>query len=46
MSAPVIEISGLHKTFRDFWFRPVAEAVNGIDLVVEQPSPHRRTRCR
>ena len=36
MSAPVIEISGLRKTFRDFWFRPVAEAVNGIDLVVEK----------
>ena len=36
MSAPVIEISGLRKTFRDFWFRPVAEAVNGIDLVVDK----------
>lgn len=36
MSDSVIEISGLHKTFRDFWFRPVAEAVNGIDLTVER----------
>ncbi len=34
MSEPVIEIRGLRKTFRDFWFRPVAEAVNGIDLTV------------
>lgn len=34
MSEPVIEICGLRKTFRDFWLRPVAEAVNGIDLTV------------
>ena len=34
--APIIEIRGLRKTFRDFWFRPVAEAVNGIDLTVEK----------
>ncbi len=36
MSEPVIEIKGLRKTFRDFWFRPVAEAVNGIDLAVSR----------
>ena len=36
MSEAVIEIKNLKKTFRDFWFRPVAEAVNGIDLVVER----------
>ncbi len=36
MSVPAIEIKGLKKTFRDFWLRPVAEAVKGIDLVVEQ----------
>ncbi|MGN0846741.1 MAG: ABC transporter ATP-binding protein [Kiritimatiellia bacterium] len=36
MSEPVIEICGLRKTFRDFWFRPVAEAVNGIDLTVSR----------
>lgn len=36
MSETVIEIKNLKKTFRDFWFRPVAEAVNGIDLVVER----------
>ena len=36
MSEPVIEISGLRKTFRDFWLRPVAEAVCGIDLSVER----------
>ena len=35
MSDSVIEIRGLHKTFRDFWFRPVAEAVNGVDLDVK-----------
>jgi len=34
MSENVIEIRGLRKTFRDFWFRPLAEAVNGIDLTV------------
>ncbi len=36
MSDAVIEISGLKKTFRDFWLRPVAEAVRGIDLTVER----------
>lgn len=36
MSEPVIEIAGLRKTFRDFWMRPVAEAVRGIDLSVER----------
>ena len=36
MSESVIEISGLRKTFRDFWLRPVAEAVRGIDLSVER----------
>ena len=36
MSEPVIEIKGLRKTFRDFWLRPVAEAVRGIDLTVER----------
>ena len=34
MSESVVEIRGLRKTFRDFWLRPVAEAVNGIDLDV------------
>lgn len=34
MSDSVIEIRELRKTFRDFWFRPIAEAVNGIDLTV------------
>jgi len=32
----VIEIRGLKKTFRDFWLRPVADAVNGIDLDVRR----------
>ena len=36
MSECVIEISGVRKTFRDFWLRPVAEAVRGIDLQVER----------
>ena len=35
-SVPAIEIKGLRKTFRDFWLRPVAEAVRGIDLTVEK----------
>ena len=36
MNEPVVEIKGLRKTFRDFWLRPVAEAVRGIDLTVER----------
>lgn len=36
MSDKVIEIRALVKTFRDFWLRPVAEAVRGIDLTVER----------
>jgi ABC-2 type transport system ATP-binding protein len=36
MNMPVIEIRGLRKTFRDFWLRPLAEAVRGIDLTVEK----------
>ena len=36
MNVPVIEITGLRKTFRDFWLRPLAEAVRGIDLTVER----------
>ncbi len=36
MSENVIEIKGLAKTFKDFWLRPVAEAVRGVDLVVEK----------
>lgn len=35
-NAPAIEIAGLKKTFRDFWLRPVVEAVRGVDLVVER----------
>ena len=35
-NVPAIEIKGLRKTFRDFWLRPVAEAVRGIDLTVEK----------
>ena len=34
MSENVIEIRGLRKTFRDFWMRPVAEALSGVDLTV------------
>ena len=30
----VIELKGVEKTFRDFWMRPVAEAVRGLDLEV------------
>jgi len=32
----VIETRGLKKTFRDFWMRPVVEAVKGLDLSVRQ----------
>ncbi len=31
----VIETSNLRKTYKDFWHRPVAEALKGIDLRVE-----------
>ena len=34
MSDSVVEIRGLVKTFRDFWFRPLAAALKGIDLSV------------
>ena len=30
----VIELKSVEKTFRDFWMRPVAEAVRGLDLEV------------
>ena len=30
----VIELKGVEKTFRDFWMRPVAEAVRGLELEV------------
>ena len=33
-SEPIIEIHGLQKTFRDFWRRPTARAVRGLDLTV------------
>ena len=36
MSDAVIEIKGLKKTFRDFWLRPLAAALKGIDLTVEK----------
>ena len=36
MSVPVVELKGVKKTFRDFWLRPLAEAVCGIDLTVEK----------
>ena len=36
MSEIVVEIKGVAKTFRDFWLRPVAEAVRGVDLSVEK----------
>lgn len=32
----VVEASGLSKTFRDFWSRPKAKAVNDIDFTVRQ----------
>jgi len=36
MSERVVETKGLVKTFRDFWLRPVAEAVRGVDLSLER----------
>lgn len=30
----IVETRGLHKTFRDFWRRPRARAVDGIDLTL------------
>lgn len=33
-AANVVEISGLHKVFRDFWRRPKVRAVDGVDLSV------------
>ena len=36
MSEAIVETKGLAKTFKDFWFRPVAEAVRGVDLSVEK----------
>ena len=36
MSEPIVKMEGVHKTFRDFWLRPVAEAVRGVDLTVEK----------
>ena len=34
MNAPLIETQALCKTFRDFWRRPVVEAVKSLDLAV------------
>ncbi len=36
MSECVVELRGVKKVFRDFWMRPVANAVNGVDLSVER----------
>jgi len=33
---PVVEVNGLVKIFRDFWGRPKARAVNGIDFKVQR----------
>ena len=32
----VIELKGVEKTFRDFWLRPLAKAVRGLDLDVKR----------
>lgn len=36
MEEPVIELRGGEKTFRDFWLRPLAQAVRGLDLEVRR----------
>ena len=33
---PVILLRGVEKTFRDFWMRPLAQAVRGLDLEVRR----------
>lgn len=32
----VVELKGVEKTFHDFWMRPIAHAVRGLDLEVRQ----------
>ena len=32
----VVVLKGVEKTFRDFWMRPIAQAVRGIDLEVRR----------
>ena len=36
MSEAVVKLEGVEKTFRDFWLRPLAKALKGIDLEVER----------
>ena len=36
MDENVVELRGVEKTFRDFWMRPMAHAVRGIDLDVRR----------
>lgn len=36
MTENIIELNGVEKTFRDFWMRPLAMAVRGIDLEVRR----------
>lgn len=36
MEELVIELKGVEKTFRDFWLRPLAQAVRGLDLEVKR----------
>ena len=36
MDETVIELKGVEKTFRDFWLRPLAQAVRGLDLEVKR----------
>lgn len=36
MAETVIELKGVEKTFRDFWLRPLAHAVRGLDLEVKR----------
>ena len=36
MSAAVVELENVRKTFRDFWLKPLAEAVRGVSFSVEK----------
>lgn len=36
MDETVVELKGVEKTFRDFWLRPLAHAVRGLDLEVKR----------
>ena len=36
MAEVVVEVSNLNKTYKDFWGRPKAKAVNGLNFDIKQ----------